>query len=145
MTDLYRPELAALTLRVVLGVVALAHSLYLKLVVFTLAGTAQFFESSGLPGLLAYAVFTVELLGGVALLLGFQARLAALALLPVLVGATWFHSGNGWLFTNSGGGWEYPLVLALLSVIQLLLGSGSYALDNLLSNRREHGHDYASH
>ncbi len=130
MNALHRPEWAALVLRTVLGLVMVAHSLYLKLVVFTLPGTAQFFESIGLPGPLAYLVFAVEAVAGLALILGYQTRFAALLLIPVLLGATWAHLGNGWLFTNSGGGWEYPLVLVGLSVAQVTLGSGAFALDN---------------
>ncbi|MDC0661488.1 DoxX family protein [Marinobacter sp. SS21] len=135
MNALHRPEWAAMILRTVLGLVMVAHSLYLKLVVFTLPGTAQFFESIGLPGPLAYLVFTVEALAGLALILGYQTRLAALVLIPVLLGATWAHLGNGWLFTNSGGGWEYPLVLVALAVVQVMLGSGALALDNLRPGR----------
>ncbi len=118
----------AALLRIGLGVVYLAHSVYLKLVVFTLPGTAAFFESLGLPAALAYAVFLVETLGGVALILGVHTRLAALALLPVALGATWAHLGSGWLFTNAGGGFEYPLFLALATGAQVLLGSGALAL-----------------
>jgi putative oxidoreductase len=53
-------------------------------------------------------------------------RLAAAALLPVLAGATWVHWKNGWLFT--GGGWEYPLFLAVATVVQALVGDGAHAL-----------------
>ena len=118
----------ATLLRLALGTMFLAHSLWLKLVVFTLPGTAAFFESIGLPGLLAYAVFLAEAIGGAMLILGIQARLAALALVPVLVGATWAHAANGWLFTNAGGGWEYPAMLTVLAVVQALLGDGALAL-----------------
>lgn len=115
-------------LRLSLGVVLIAHSLYLKLMVFTLAGTAQFFTSLGLPGFMAYATFAVELLAGVALVLGFQTRWAALAVVPVLLGATWAHLDAGWLFTNQGGGWEYPLFLTLVAIAQFLLGDGAYTI-----------------
>jgi len=115
-------------LRVSLGAIYLAHSVYLKLVVFTLPGTAQFFESIGLPGPLAYLVFAAEAAGGVALLLGVQTRWAALALVPVAVGAAWAHLGAGWLFTNPGGGWEYPLFLAVATLAQSFLGDGAFAL-----------------
>lgn len=135
MNEFHRPEWAAAVLRLVLGTVMIAHSLYLKLVVFTLPGTAQFFESIGLPGPLAYLVFGLEALAGVALVLGYQTRLAAMAVIPVLLGATWAHLGNGWLFTNNGGGWEYPLVLVALAAGQVFLGSGALALDNLRPGR----------
>jgi len=141
MSDVNRSDWAALILRVLLGLVMLAHSLYLKLLVFTLAGTAQFFESLGLPAVLAYLVFGVEAVAGVMLLLGYRVRLAALALLPILVGATWAHAGNGWLFTNAGGGWEYPVVLAMLTWLQFLLGGGVLALDSRTAARGAVCHD----
>jgi len=122
-------------LRVTLGIVFIAHSLYLKLAVFTLPGTAAFFESIGLPGFAAYAVFLVEAVGGVALVLGVQTRIAAAALLPVALGATWAHSGAGWLFTNEGGGWEYPLFLAVATGAQALLGAGALAFDTVRAER----------
>ena len=115
-------------LRLALGTMFLAHSLWLKLVVYTLPGTAAFFESIGLPGLLAYVVFLAEAIGGAMLVLGIQSRVAALALVPVLLGATWAHAANGWLFTNAGGGWEYPAMLTVLAVVQALLGDGALAL-----------------
>ncbi|GLX77468.1 LysR family transcriptional regulator [Thalassotalea insulae] len=122
------PDVATLLFRLTLGGVLIAHSLYLKLVVFTLPGTAQFFTSIGLPAALAYLVFTIEAIGGIALLLGVKARYFALALVPILLGATWAHWNAGWLFTNQGGGWEYPLVLTLMAIIQFFLGSGRYAV-----------------
>ncbi|MGD8350740.1 MAG: DoxX family protein, partial [Gammaproteobacteria bacterium] len=78
---------AALLLRVSLGVMFLAHSVYLKAVVFTLPGTARFFESIGLPGLLAYAVFAAEAIGGVLLIAGYRSREVAILLIPILLGA----------------------------------------------------------
>jgi putative oxidoreductase len=120
-------EYGALLLRVTLGVMFVAHAL-LKLVVFTLPGTAQFFGSLGLPGFLAYVTFAAELVGGVLLIAGIGTRWVALALVPVLLGATWAHAGNGWLFTAPNGGWEYPAFLTVAAVVQALLGDGAYAL-----------------
>lgn len=121
-------ETAIFLLRVALGTMFIAHSLLLKLFVFTLPGTATFFASIGLPGWFAYLVFTAEAIGGIMLVLGIQARWAALALAPILAGATWAHSGNGWMFGYANGGWEYPLYLTLLAVVQFMLGDGAYAL-----------------
>jgi len=116
-----------------LGVVLLAHSVYLKLFVFTLPGTADFFISIGLPGSLAYFVFLIEAIAGVALILGVKTRLFSALIIPILLGATWAHASNGWLFTNTGGGWEYPLVLTLMALVQLNLGEGKYALQSYFS------------
>jgi putative oxidoreductase len=117
----------ALLLRVALGTMFLAHSLYLKLVVFTLPGTVKFYESIGLPGFGAHATIAVEAIGGLMLIAGYRTRIASMALLPVLLGATWVHWKNGWLFTNAGGGWEYPVFLAVAVGVQSLLGDGAFA------------------
>lgn len=114
-------------LRVSLGVMWIAHAL-LKLLVFTLPGTAAFFESMGLPGFLAYPVFLAELLGGIALLLGIYARQVSIALVPLMLTAAWVHAGNGWLHTSAGGGWEYPVFLTLASIALWLAGDGALAL-----------------
>lgn len=117
---------AAFVLRQSLGLMWLAHAL-LKLLVFGLPGTARFFASEGLPGALAYPVFALELLGGLALMLGWYAPQLALALLPILLGAAWVHLPHGWVHTSPGGGWEYPLFLASASLVLWLLGDGVWA------------------
>lgn len=116
-----------LILRLSLGVMWLAHAL-LKPIVFTLPGTAGYFDSVGIPGVLAYPVFGIELLGGFALLLGVYARQAALLLVPVMAVAAWVHVPNGWLHTSPGGGWEYPVFLIAASLALWLLGDGPGAL-----------------
>jgi len=118
-------------LRISLGVMLIAHSVVLKYFTYTLPGTAQFFESIGLPGALAYVVFWAEAIGGVLLVLGIRTREAAAAVIPILIGATWVHAGNGWVFSGANGGWEYPLYLVVLAGAQVLLGEGAFALSRL--------------
>jgi putative oxidoreductase len=124
MTDSNRIDLAARLLRTGVGVMFIAHAL-LKYFVFTLPGTAQFFTSLGLPGVLGYVTFAAELIGGVLLLAGVGTRIVALALVPILIGATWAHAGNGWVFTAPNGGWEYPAFLALAGIVVAMLGDGT--------------------
>lgn len=128
MTQTALNEIAAFLLRVALGIMFLAHSLLLKLFVFTLPGTAQFFVTIGLPGWLAYVIFTAEAIAGVLLILGVQTRWVALATVPVLAGATWAHWGNGWMFGYPNGGWEYPAYLTVLAIVQGLVGGGRFAV-----------------
>ena len=127
MIDTRTAPYAALLLRLSLGTLLIAHAL-LKLFVFTLPGTAQFFQSLGLPGPLGYATFAIELVGGVALVFGVGTRWVAAALVPILLGATWVHAGNGWLFSAANGGWEYPAFWTVTLIVQALLGDGAYAL-----------------
>ena len=138
MIDSRTAPYAALVLRVALGAMFIAHAL-LKYYVFTLPGTAQFFQSIGLPGALAYATFWAELGGGVLILAGVYARWVAVALLPVLVGATWAHAGNGWLFTAANGGWEYPAFLTVAAATLALLGDGRFAVSSLFNMRKLQG------
>lgn len=127
MFDTRTAPYAALLLRVSLGIMFVAHAL-LKYVVFTLPGTVKFFESLGLPGPLAYVTFAAELVGGLLILGGVYARWVALALVPILLGATWAHVGNGWVFSAPNGGWEYPAFLVVAALVLALLGDGKFAL-----------------
>jgi putative oxidoreductase len=121
---------AALILRVVLGVILVAHS-GLKIFIFTIPGTIDFFNSLGLPAAIAYLTIYGELLAGFALIIGTYARLAALSMIPILLGATWTHAGNGWVFSNNGGGWEFPALLVMIAIIVSIQGAGSYAVKKL--------------
>jgi putative oxidoreductase len=120
-------DYGTLALRIALGGMFLSHGL-LKLFVFTLAGTAAFFTSVGFPAFTAYVVVPAEILAGIALLVGFQVRLVALAGLPILLGTVVVHAGNGWLFSNPKGGWEYPVYLIVTSLAVVLLGGGRLAV-----------------
>ena len=120
-----RIDAAAVLLRTTVGVMFVAHAA-LKYFVFTLPGTAQFFESLGLPGALGYVTFAAELVGGLLLIAGIRTRIVALALTPFLIGATWAHAGNGWSFSAPNGGWEYPAFLTIAAVVTALLGNGAH-------------------
>lgn len=114
-------------LRSALGVMFIAHGL-LKPLVYTMAGSVQFFEAVGFPGVLAYGVVAAELIAGTLLIVGYRTRLVAAATLPILLGAAWVHLPNGWVFSVPNGGWEYPVFLTVAVVAQVLLGDGAYAL-----------------
>lgn len=135
MTDTQMTSYAATLLRVSLGVLALAHGL-LKLLVFTPEGTVGFFASLGLPALLAYATIGIEVFGGFALIAGLFTRYVSIAMIPVLLGAVVVHSSSGWLFSNQGGGWEFPAFWAATLAVQALLGDGAFAVR--LSARKPH-------
>jgi putative oxidoreductase len=134
MIDNRTAPYAAFVLRAALGLMFIAHAL-LKYLVFTPAGTVKFFESIGLPGPLAYVTIVAELVGGALILAGLGTRYVAAALVPVLLGATWAHAGNGWLFTAANGGWEYPAFLTVSAVVVALLGDGAWSAKSLFTSR----------
>lgn len=129
---------AALLLRLTLGVMFVAHAL-LKWFVFTLPGTAGFFTSVGLPGFLGYVVFAMELVGGIMLIAGTYTRFVSLALFPILVGAAWVHMPNGWVFSAQNGGWEYPVFLAMTTLVLAILGDGAYNLRETMGSKAKPG------
>ena len=126
MQNVQLNQFAILLLRISLGVVFIAHGL-LKVFVFTLPGTAQFFEGAGFPGWLAYPVAYLEIGGGALLVAGIATRQLCLLFLPILLGALLVHAGNGWVFSNPNGGWEFVAFLIVVTVVQAILGSGAFA------------------
>jgi putative oxidoreductase len=122
-------------LRIVTGIVFFAHGLQ-KLTEFGVGGFAGFLTSLGipLPGVFAVIVIAVELLGGLALILGLGTRWVALPLaIDMLVALFTVHLPNGFFAQNNG--YELVLILLAASVALALTGSGALALDNLLGGR----------
>ncbi|MDA9237778.1 DoxX family protein [Planktomarina sp.] len=117
-------------LRIHFGIILLAHG-WLKLYVFSIAGTVGYFASIGLPPIIAYLVIFGELVGGLALILGIQTRLAAALAVPIVFGAAVMNGGNGWLHSASGGGWEYAASLTVIAVSLAIMGSGQYLRINI--------------
>ena len=113
----------ASVLRIHFGIILLAHG-WLKVFVFTITGTVGYFASLGLPSIAAYLIIIGEIVGGIVLILGIQTRLAAFFSIPILLGATFFHLDNGWLFSAEGGGWEFPASLSMIALAILFMGSG---------------------
>lgn len=136
--DLATAPYAILALRISLGSLFLAHGC-LKVFVFTLPGTAQFFENVGLPSWMAAPVAIMEIVGGLLLMSGIYTRWVALGLFPILLVATFkVHGANGWLFTNKGGGWEFPAFFAIACLVQFLLGDGAYAVGSIFDRKHAH-------
>ena len=127
MIDTRFAPYGALTLRVALGVMFIAHA-YLKLAVFSVPGFAGFLGQVGLPGFLAWPIILAEVIGGLAILVGFYGRYVSVLLLPILLGALVIHAPNGWVFNAPNGGWEYPAFLALAALAHILIGDGAFAV-----------------
>ena len=121
------PAYGAFVLRLALASVMIAHAL-IKLLVFTLPGTAGYFAAHGFPGWTAYPVFAIELVGVGLLALGIAVRPVSALLAPIMIGALLVHLPNGWMFTAPKGGWEYVAFLIAALAAQFFLGGGAFAL-----------------
>jgi putative oxidoreductase len=83
---------------------------------------------NGITPLLAWPTFGLEIAGGLAIILGFYSRQWALFLLIFLAVVVWVKWPVGWVYSNAGGGWEYPLFWFLAQASFVLLGDGAFAL-----------------
>lgn len=120
---------AAFLLRVSMGVLFLAHGGLLKLATFGVAGTMGYFGSLGFPPIFGLIVIIAEIGAGIALITGVGVRVVSLLALPIMIGATMQHVGNGWMFSAARGGWEFPAFWTVLLLVQAGLGAGAFALD----------------
>ena len=120
----------ATLLRLILGVVYIMHA-YLAVVVFGPAGMIAYQAKHGIPfpEIGTWYLIVAHGLGGLFLVLGLFTRWAALANVPVMVGALLFvHLKNGfWAHTNPSG-YEYVLVLAVVSLAVAMIGGGALTL-----------------
>jgi putative oxidoreductase len=120
----------ALVLRLVLGVIYIAHA-YLALVMI---GPAKFIEEQRamhipLPEIGAWYVIAAHGLGGILLILGLMVRWAALANIPIMAGALWFvHLQHGFFIVDNKSGFEYVLLVLGATIAQALLGPGAFTL-----------------
>lgn len=126
---------ALTVLRVVTGIVFFVHG-WQKITVFGVAGFTGFLTQLGIPGasLAAVIVIALELLGGLALILGIGTRFISIPLaINMLVALFTVHLANG--FFVSDNGYELVLLLFAASVALAIGGSGAFALDNLVRGR----------
>jgi putative oxidoreductase len=83
---------------------------------------------NGIPSLLAWPTFSLEVIGGLSILLGWYSRQWSAFLLIFLAVVVWIKWPVGWLYSNSGGGWEYPLFWLFAQAALVLCGDGAFAL-----------------
>ena len=120
-------------LRITAGLAFLGHAAF-KLLVLGPSGTMAFFGHFGLPGWLGLLSIAVDALAGLALVLGIYSRIAAIVVLPELLGALLVvHLKNGFSFMAPGGGWEYPAFWILTMIAIALIGDGAWAIRPTMS------------
>lgn len=129
MIDAKYAPYSALLLRLSMGILFLLHGVYLKAMVFGMAGVSGYFTSLGLPGWFAWIVMVYETVGGALLILGVYTRWVSIFLgIHLLFAAAIGHWTNGWMFNAQGGGYEFPVFWAIACFALALLGDGPYAV-----------------
>ena len=125
-----KADLAMTIIRVVVGLTFFLHG-WQKFFMMGMDGVGGFFGSLGIPaaGFFAIVVSLVELLGGLALMLGVATRLVGLLLaITMLVALLLVHLPNG--FFASNGGIELVLVLGVAALAFALTGASSMSVDS---------------
>jgi putative oxidoreductase len=113
------PDLGILLLRIGLAAVFIVHG-YLKL--SNMEGTISFFGMLGFPAVLAWAVAIIEVVGGVAMLLGVYTRYAGWALAIIMaVAIAQVKWSKGF-----AGGYEFEAMLLLASLAAAYIAPGKY-------------------
>ena len=113
-------------LRVAIGIDWIAHA-FLK----TARGMNRheaLLAKNGITPLLAWPTFSLEVMGGIAILLGWYTRQWAAFLLIFLGVVVWIKWPVGWTYSNTGGGWEYPLFWLMAQAALACAGGGAFAL-----------------
>jgi len=124
--DLALAPYGLLVLRVAIGIDWIVHAL-LK----TSRGMhthEALLAKNGITPLLAWPTFTIELIGGAMIVVGFYSRQWAAVLLIFLGVVVWVKWPVGWLYSYPGGGWEYPMLWLLAQLALVLAGDGAFAL-----------------
>jgi putative oxidoreductase len=122
-------------LRMIVGGVFLMHGGQ-KIFYYGIHGVGRYFASVNLPSpqLLAPLVTAVELLGGVALLLGLGTRWAAVLLAMDMVGVILAVKLSGGFFAPAGFEYEFTLLFACIALV--LAGPGPASVESLLGGRK---------
>jgi putative oxidoreductase len=95
------------------------------------AGSEVFFGKIGLPSDLAMLIGLLEVIGGVALIVGILTRIACILFIIEMLGATIVAK----LTKGFVGGYEFDLLLMSISISLLLTGPGRASIEwNLISS-----------
>jgi putative oxidoreductase len=129
-------EWSKLILRVVLGISFFIHGL--EKFQSGIENIVGWFESIGLPGFLAYGVALLEVIGGIALVVGLGTRIVSALFVVLLVGAILkVKLAVGFLGNGQMAGYELDLAFLAMSVFLVINGSRLLALDQLIDRGRE--------
>ena len=120
-------EWSLLIVRVVLGITFLIHGI--AKFQMGLGNVAGWFESIGIMGSLGYVVSFIELVGGIALILGFGTKIVSALIAIVLIGAIFTAKLSLGFMGEVAAGYELDVALLAMAIALVISGSKLYALD----------------
>jgi len=132
-----RQPVGALVMRLVLGVILVAHG-YMKIIPKgALYDFAHMVAHLGLPGWLGYVAAFTEFFGGMLLILGLLTRVAALgSAIDMAVAIVKVHLHNGLIGHSDKPGFEFPLALLATSLMLVFTGCGLWGIDGVMGRGR---------
>ncbi len=126
-----KQEWGLLILRIVLGLSFSIHG-FDKLN-GGIESIATWFSSLGLPGIFAYGVALLEVMGGIALIFGFATRLlSSLFTIVMIVAILKVKLAAGFQGSPKAVGFELELSYLTISIVLLLNGSRLFSVDESL-------------
>ncbi|MFE5429929.1 MULTISPECIES: DoxX family protein [Bacillaceae] len=131
-----KQEIGTFLLRVMLGISFFLHGL--SKFKGGLDNTAGWFQSIGIPGFMAYVVGIIELVGGIALIIGLGTRIISALLVFIMAGAiVYVKFPAGFMGNGEGTGYELDLVLMIIALHLVLNGSRFLSIDSKLPNLKK--------
>ena len=122
--------------RVVLGILFLAHGI--DKLHMGLSNVEAWFDSIGVPGVLAYAVAIIELVGGVLLIMGIFTRYVSAMFVMVLLGAIFTAKLSvGLLGNGQMAGYELDLSFIIIAMYLIVAERSPLSLDYLFRRKRD--------
>lgn len=129
-------EIGAFILRVTLGALFLIHGI----VKFQggIENTVGWFSSIGLPGFMAYGVAWLEIIGGIALIIGFETRIVSVLYALLMIGAILkVKLSVGLLGNGQTAGYELDLAFLAMAVYLAISGSKLLSINQLFSQKKD--------
>ncbi|AMM94344.1 oxidoreductase [Peribacillus simplex] len=130
-----RNEAGQVFLRVILGLTFFIHGV--SKFQGGIGNTAGFFDSLGIPGFMAYIVASIELIGGLAVILGLGTRIVSVLFVVIMTGAIFTAKlPAGFLGNGQAAGYELDLALLAMSVYLVCANRTVLSLDNMIFNKK---------
>ncbi|MDR7075878.1 putative membrane protein YphA (DoxX/SURF4 family) [Neobacillus niacini] len=121
-------EIGKVIVRAVLGLTFFIHGL--SKFQGGITNTVGFFDSIGIPGFMAYVVALIELIGGIALIVGLGTRIVSILFALIMAGAIFSAKLSlGFLGNGQMAGYELELILLVISIYFVLADKSQISLD----------------